>query len=137
MSLIEANRWAYEPHTHRKDCKLFITIALTMGYLVAINAWVENQVRSHIGASYANPTLGLLSSIGGLGSWACILPAAYFYATSDYDKNLWDGLIFVLCTFGGAILAGLIKFRTLSYLISPFVLFANSTLAYVTYSMSR
>lgn len=116
--------------------EMYLLIAVTMGYLSATNGWVESQVRQSIGAGYANPTLGRLSAFGGLTSWACILPAAYFYSMSDYDKNLWDALIFILSSFGGAMVAGLIKSRRLRYLLSPAVLLVNPTLTAVAYWIS-
>jgi hypothetical protein len=115
---------------------MFLLIALAMGYLSAVNGWVESQVRQSIGAGYFNPTLGRLSAFGGLTSWACILPAAYFYSTSGLDTNLWDSLIFVLCSFGGAMIAGLTKSRRLRYLLSPTVLVINPILLVVAYWLS-
>jgi hypothetical protein len=130
MSLIEA-------HCGRGNgFRMYLLIAVTMGYLSATNGWVESQVRQSFGAGYANPILGRLSAFGGLASWACVLPAAYFYSTSDYDKNLWDALIFILCSFGGAMVAGLTKSRRLRYLLSPSVLLVNPAMVAAAYWMS-
>jgi hypothetical protein len=116
---------------------MFFAIAVVMGYMSATNAWVETQVSQSIGAGYANPTLSRLSSFGGLASWACMLPAAYFYSVSDYDKNLWDGLIFCVVSFlGGSVTAVFVSSRRLRYLLSPTVLIVNPTLAFLTYWIS-
>ena len=116
---------------------MFLLIAITMGCLTASNAWVETQVRTDMCAVYANPTLGRLSSLGGLASWACVIPAAYFYSASDFDMNLWKGLLFCSCALlGGPVLTTLIMSRYLRYLVSPFVLFVNPALACLAYAMS-
>lgn len=115
---------------------MFLLIAVAMGYLNAVNGWVESQVRQSFGAGYVNPTLGRLSAFGGLTSWACVLPAAYFYSTSDFDRNFWDALIFILCSFGGAMIAGLTKSRRLRYLLSPATLIVNPALTILAYWIS-
>lgn len=116
---------------------MYLVLALVMGYLTATNAWVETQVRQDIGAAYANPTLAKLSSFGGLASWFCIIPAAYFYSVSDFDTNFWDALLFCACAFiGGTLIATLIRSQSLRYLVSPFALIINPALVFLTYWMS-
>lgn len=116
---------------------MFLAIAVVMGYMSATNAWVETQVRQSIGAGYANPALSRLSSFGGLASWACMIPAAYFYSVSDYDKGIWDGLIFgIVSLIGGSLIAVLISSRRLRYLLSPFALIVNPLLVLVSYLLS-
>lgn len=117
---------------------MFLLIAVAMGYLSATNAWVETQVRSGVGASYASSALGRMSAFGGLASWACTIPAAYFYSVSNYDKNFWDGLIFCACTFlGGSVAATLVRSRRLRYWVSPFALVINPALACLAYVLSK
>lgn len=116
---------------------MFLLIAIAMGCLTASNAWVETQVRRDMCAVYTNPTLGRLSSFGGFASWVCVIPAAYFYSVSDFEMNLWNGLLFCACAlFGGPILTTLVMSRHLRYLMSPFVLFLNPALTCLAYTMS-
>ena len=77
-----------------------------------------------------------MSALGGLGGWFCILPAAYFVG-SDYDNGFLQGLLFCVAALGGAILAGLVKFPGISYLISAFTLPVNIGLAILVYLITR
>jgi hypothetical protein len=116
---------------------MFLLIAVVMGYLISTNAWVETQVQRSISASYASSTLGRLSSLGGLASWPCLFPAAYFYCVSDYDKTYWHGLVFFICAlFGGSVVSTLINSRGLRYRLSPFTIIVNPALVCLAYFMS-
>jgi hypothetical protein len=116
---------------------MFLLIAVAMGYLISTNAWVETQVQRSIGASYANSTLGRMSSLGGFASWTCIWPSAYFYSVSDYDKTYWHGLLFFVCSLlGGSVVSALINSRGLRYRLSPFAIIINPALTCLTYFMS-
>jgi hypothetical protein len=116
---------------------MYLLIAVVMSYMSATNAWVETEVRKSVGASYANPTLARLSAFGGFASWACLIPAAYFYTVSDYEQTFWDGLIFcAVGLVGGAFIAAMVTSRRLRYLLSPLVLFVNPALTVLVYVMS-
>ena len=111
-------------------------IAVFMGYFIATNGMLERQSRGFIGMGYTNPTYAKMSALGGLGGWFCILPAAYLVG-SDYGNGFLQGLLFCVAALGGAILAGLVKFPSLSYLISAFTLPANIGLAILVYLITR
>ena len=111
-------------------------IAIVMGYFVATNGMVERRAKTLIGMGYANPTYAKMSALGGLGGWFCILPAAYFVG-SDYDNGFLQGLLFCASAFFGGILAGLIKFPGLRYLISAFTLPINVGLVALVYFITR
>jgi hypothetical protein len=111
-------------------------IAVVMGYFVGTNAIVHKRAKSSIGAEYANPILRLLSELGGLGGWFCILPAAYFVG-SGYGNGFMQGLLFCATALGGALLAGLAQMPGLNYLISASTLFVNAGLAALVYTLTR
>lgn len=109
-------------------------IAVIMGYFVGNNALVEKRARHFAGASFANPVLGNLSSLGAFGGWFCILPAAYFVG-ADYGNSFMEGFLFVVASLGGSLLAGMIQIPGLNYLLSAATLFINVALAAVVYSI--
>lgn len=111
-------------------------IAVVMGYFTAINGMVEYRARKFFSMRYANPTYAKMSALGVLDVWFCILPATYFVG-SDYGNGFLQGLLFFLATFGGAFLAGLVKFPSLSYLISAFTLPVNIGLTILVYLITR
>lgn len=110
-------------------------IAVVMGYFIGTNHLVQRLSQSSIGAGYANPTLGLLSSLGGFGGWFCILPAAYFVG-ADYGSGFVNGLFFVLASFGGALFAGFMQVPGANYLLSAMTLLVNLTLATLVYFLT-
>lgn len=110
-------------------------LAALMGYVVATNSLIEKRVKSFPGMGYANPLMGKLSALGGLGGWFCILPAAYFVASAAGNGFL-QGVLFCLAALGGALLGGLFQVHTLSYAISTFALFINVGLAVIVYKLS-
>ncbi|EGR4459406.1 hypothetical protein PY199_003591 [Vibrio cholerae] len=110
-------------------------IGALMGYFVGTNALVEKQVRRFVGYGYSNQVMGLLSSLGGLGGWFCIIPAAYFVG-SDYGNGFLEGLYFVLAVISGAFASGILQIPGLNYLLSALTLFVNIGLAIAVYSIT-
>jgi len=84
---------------------VYLIVAVVMGFFVGNNHRVQSQVRGSIGAAYANPTLGLMSSLGSFAGWFTIIPAAVIVATARH-YGFWDGIFFVAAAFAGAFLAG-------------------------------
>jgi hypothetical protein len=115
---------------------LVYLIAVVMGYFIATNGMVQRRAKSFIGMGFANPTLRLLSELGGLGGWFCIFPAAYFVGSS-YGNGFLQGVLFCVAALGGAILAGLVKIPGFNYLISASTLFVNIGLAILVYVITR
>lgn len=119
-----------------KSARVEYFVAVVMGYFVSTNALVERRARSDIGASYANPILGLMSAIGGFGGWFCVLPAAYFVAT-NHGNGFLHGMYFCAAALGGGLLAGLAQIPGINYLISSFTLPVNIGLAALVYFLAR
>jgi hypothetical protein len=107
-----------------------------MGYLIGTNGLVQKRSKSFVGMGYANPTLGLLSQLGGFGGWFCILPAAYFVG-STYEHGFLQGSSFCAAALVGAVVAGAFQAPGLNYLISALTLPANIGLAAFVYIMTR
>lgn len=115
---------------------MIYAIAIVMGYFIGTNGLVQRRAKSYVGMGYANRTWGLLSELGGLGGWFCILPAAYFAGSAD-GNGLWHGLLFCVAALAGAILSGLLKVPTLSYLISALTLPVNVGLAVLVFVITK
>ncbi len=115
---------------------MIYAIGILMGYFIGTNGFVQRRAQSYIGMGYANRTWGLLSELGGLGGWFCILPAAYFVG-SAYGNSFWQGALFCLAALVGALLSGLLKIPALSYLISALTLPANIGLAVLVFVITR
>ena len=115
---------------------MIYVIAIVMGYLIGTNGMVQRRAKGYIGMGYANKTWGLLSELGGLGGWFCILPAAYFVG-SAYESGFWQGVLFCFATMIGAILSGLFKIPALSYLLSALALPINVGLAALVFVITR
>jgi hypothetical protein len=107
-----------------------------MGYLIGTNSLVQRRSKSFAGMGYANPTLGLLSQLGGFGGWFCILPAAYFVG-STYGHGFLQGFSFCAAALAGAAVAGACQFPGLNFLISALTLPANVGFAGLVYIMTR
>lgn len=119
-----------------KGYALVYLIALIMGCFICNNGLVQKQTRSFAGMGYSNATLGLLSELGGLGGWFCVLPAAYFVGSAD-GNGFVQGLLFCLASFGGAVIAPFVQIPGLNYLLSSMTLFVNIGLATLVYFMTR
>lgn len=115
---------------------MLYVIAVVMGYFIGTNAMVQRRASSDIGASFANPTLGLLSALGGFGGWFCILPAAYFVGSAD-GSGFLQGLLFCAASLGGALISGLFQIPGINYLFSALTLFVNIGLAVLVYFITR
>jgi hypothetical protein len=111
---------------------LVYVIAVVMGYFIGTNAMVQKRASSDIGASFANPTLGLFSALGGFGGWFCVLPAAYFVGSAD-DNGFLQGLLFCVASLGGALISGFVQIPGINYLFSALTLFVNVGLAVLVY----
>lgn len=110
-------------------------LGVLMGYFIGTNAIIEKQAKRFAGCGYANPIMGLLSSLGGLGGWFCILPAAYFVG-SDYGNGLLEGFYFILAVLGGSFISGTLQISGINYLFSAFTIFINIALAIAVYSLT-
>ncbi|QPK03981.1 hypothetical protein LWM38_07065 [Vibrio kanaloae] len=106
-----------------------------MGYFVGTNALVEKQAQRFVGCGYSNQTMGLLSRLGGLGGWFCIIPAAYFVG-ADYGNGFLEGFYFVLAVMGGAFASGMLQIPGVNYLLSAITLFVNIGLVFAVYSIT-
>lgn len=107
-----------------------------MGYFIGTNGIVQRRASSFVGMGHANPTLGLLSSLGGFGGWFCVLPAAYFVG-ADYGNGFLQGALFCAASLGGALLSGLFQIPGINYLLSALALFINVGLAVLVYLMTH
>ncbi|MGY0556289.1 hypothetical protein [Lysobacter sp. A421] len=111
-------------------------IAALMGYIIATNIFVSRAAQRDIGSSFVSPTANLLLSLGGFAGWFCILPAAYFAGSADGNGFL-QGILFVLASLGGGLLASFIRIPGLSQLIAILALFLNVGLAVLVYYVTR
>lgn len=103
-----------------------------MGYFVANNSMLEKRSRQFIGSGYADNKVALLSSLGWIGGWPCILLSAYF-VSSSYGSGILEGFYFILSTLGGSLLAGFLITTSLRYIFSPFTAFINAGLTFYIY----
>lgn len=110
-------------------------LGILMGYFIGTNSIVEKQAKRFVGCAYANPIMGLFSSLGGFGGWFCILPAAYFVG-SAYGNGFLEGFSFVLAVLGGSFISGTLQIRSLNYLFSAFTVFINIALAFAVYLLT-
>ena len=85
-------------------------IAITMSYLVGHNYLI--QLKSKLAGTYSNPTLNLLSGLGGIGGWFCIIPAAIIITTA-YDYEILDGFLFLGAAYLGSLVAGLVTIESM------------------------
>lgn len=107
-----------------------------MGIVITYNMLVSRAAQQFIGTSFADPTPRLLLSLGGLGGWFCILPAAYFAGSAD-GHGFLQGLLFVLASLGGAIVAGLFRIPGLTQLVAILALPINVGFAVLVYYLTR
>ena len=110
-------------------------LAVLMGYFIGTNSMVEKQAKALVGCGFSNPTMGMLSSLGGFGGWTCVLPAAYFVG-SAWGNGFVEGFCFILAVFGGAFISGFFQVRGFDYLFSALTLFINIGLAIAVYSLT-
>ncbi len=107
-----------------------------MGFVITKNMRVSRAAQYDIGSSFVSPTANILLSLGGLGGWFCILPAAYFAGSADGNGFL-QGLLFVLASLGGGLLGGFIRIPGLSQLVAILALPINVGLAALVYYITR
>ena len=110
-------------------------LGVLMGYLIGVNTIVEKQITKNFGEMYVNKTIGFLSSIGGLGGWFCILPAAYFVG-ADYRNGFLNGAYLILSYLFGAFISGMLQVYDLNRSLSPFTLPINIALAVTIYHLT-
>lgn len=81
-----------------------------MSYLVGHNYLIQRK--SKLAGAYSNPTLNLLSGLGGIGGWFCIIPAAIIIATA-YDYEILDGFLFLGAAYLSSFVAGLVTIESI------------------------
>lgn len=103
-----------------------------MGFFVGTNGSVEKRVSNFVGFGYSNSAAGLLSKLGGLGGWFCIIPAAYFIG-ADYGNGFLEVVYFLLAVFGGSFVSGFFQISGISYIFSSLTVFINASLVVAVY----